>query len=98
MSANNESRKFANQLANAFGWEKEGNGNFFRTRSGAKVNITMTTSGKIESRQFTLDCDYLACYDVTSKKIAVHKKEDLSIGNVTRINSKGVMFYQASLK
>lgn len=98
MTPNNESRKFAKEFAETLGWKQVGNGNFFVTPKGHKVNVTSTTSGKVESRQFTLDCDYLACYDVNANKVYLHKKKDLEIGCVTRINSKGQKFYQASVK
>ena len=98
MEANNKSRNLAKDVAFAFGWEKEGNGNFFRTKRGDLVNFTLTTKGKIESRQFRLDCDYLVSYDDVKNKMYVHRREDLQVKGVTRIGADGTKYYQANLK
>ena len=52
MEANNLSRKMTKDLAEDLGWEKQGQGNFFVTKQGELVNITLTTKNKVESRQF----------------------------------------------
>lgn len=98
MEINNASRKFAKEFGLKMGWGRVGNGNFFRSKNGDLYNITLTSKGKVESRQFRLDCDYLISLDVETNSLKVYKKGDLKIGGVTRIGADGMKYYQAEVK
>lgn len=98
MDANNRSRKVAKDLALKMGWKQEGSGNFFTTKDGDLVNITLSTKGKVESRQFRKDCKYLVSFNESANTLSVYQQKDLVLKGVTRINAKGVHFYQATLK
>lgn len=98
MEINNESRKFAKDLATKMGWKQEGKGNFFRNNNGDLYNITTTSKGKVESRQYRLDCKYLISYDIKTNSLKVFHKNDLKIGGVTRIGANGVKYYQVEVK
>lgn len=98
MDANNRSRKVAKDIALKMGWKQEGVGNFFTTKEGDLLNITLSTKGKVESRQFRKDCKYLVSFDEGTNTLSVYEQKDLIIKGVTRINAKGVHFYQANLK
>ena len=95
MEANNKSREYAKELATTMGWLQEGRGNFYRNAKGDLLNITLTTKGKIESRQFRLDCKYLISLGTRTNTLSVFNKKDLIIGNVTRVGADGMHYYQA---
>ena len=98
MEANNISRKIAKGVAVKMGWVQEGNGNFFRNTQGKLINITVSTSCTVESRQFRKDCDYLVSYDTKTKKVSIYRNQDLKLSSVTRIGADGVVYYQARPK
>jgi hypothetical protein len=98
MEANNISRKIAKEVAVKMGWVQEGNSNFFRNTQGKLINITVSTSGTVESRQFRKDCDYLVSYDTKTKKVSIYRNQDLKLSSVTRIGADGVVYYQARPK
>lgn len=97
MENNNISRSKAKDLASRCGWEKVGNGNFFKTKQGDLVNITMC-DGEPESRQFRLDCDYLVVTNSNNDSVKIYNREQLQVKGVSRIGPDGVKYYQANLR
>lgn len=98
MEANNRSRKTAKEVAKTFGWQQIGSGNHFINSQGQKINFTLTTRGKIESRQWREDCDYLVCLNEKENKMFVKNKSDLEVKGVTRIGADGTKYFQAESK